>query len=107
MLRRAPAALLLAFLALVTQGQSIVTVAGGGTVDGQKLSDILVNGASGVAFDAAGNLLVTLSSGGQGLRVDAATGVVQAGWGEGAGGFTRRCRPGREMSPLRRGRRLR
>src|SRR5260221_13550913 len=89
MLRRAPAALLLAFLALVTQGQSIVTVAGGGTVDGQKLSDILVNGASGVAFDAAGNLLVTLSSGGHVLRVDAATGVVKAVAGDGAAGLTR------------------
>src|SRR5436305_5824235 len=88
MLRRALAALFLAFAALTTQAQSIITIAGGGTVDGQKLSDVLVNGASGLAFGAAGNLLVTLSSGGQVLRIDAATGVVKAVAGNGAAGLT-------------------
>jgi sugar lactone lactonase YvrE len=80
--------LLFLLLAPAAWGQSIITVAGGGTVDGQKLTDVLLSGPAGLAFDPAGNLLVSLSGAGQVLRVDAATGLVTTVAGNGAAGFT-------------------
>jgi sugar lactone lactonase YvrE len=88
MLRRALAALTLAFCALGAQSQSIVTIAGGGTLDGQRLSDLFLSGTSGLAFDPNGNLLLTLSGGSQVLRIDAATGIVTTVAGNGASGLT-------------------
>ena len=54
----ATAALLLT-AALTAHGQSIVTVAGGGTDDGHAATDVGLFGVAGLAFDSAGNLYVT------------------------------------------------
>ena len=54
----ATAALLLT-AALTAHGQSIVTVAGGGTDDGHAATDVGLFGVAGLAFDGAGNLYVT------------------------------------------------
>src|SRR6187549_807244 len=67
--------------------QSIFTVAGGGTIDGQLATDLPPLSARGIAFDRAGNALVVTGAP-QILRVDAATGRVKVIAGSGASGFS-------------------
>jgi sugar lactone lactonase YvrE len=74
--------------ATVLRAQSIVTFAGGGTLDGQRATDIPTSGPRGVALDRAGNVYIVASAGEQVLRVDAATGIVSTVAGNGAAGFT-------------------
>jgi len=68
MLRRVAALFAVALFAAGVYGQSIVTYAGGGTLDGQLLSDILASGASGIALDGAGNIVVVMRLSGQVLK---------------------------------------
>src|ERR1700682_322461 len=87
MLRRVAALLVAALCTLGVRGQSIVTYAGGGTLDGQLISDILASGASGIALDGAGNLIVVMRLSGQVLKINATTHVVTTLAGNGASGF--------------------
>src|SRR5438105_8668544 len=82
------AAVCLLFVALGAHAQSIVTVAGGGTLDGQLVSDIPTRGPRGIAFDHSGNVYIALRYGGQVLKVDSVTGVVKVVAGNGAAGFS-------------------
>jgi sugar lactone lactonase YvrE len=84
-------AALLAFtiLCAVSAGaQSILTVAGGGTVDGQLIANIPTTGPRGIAFDRAGNIYLVIRNAGQVLRIDAATGIVKTAAGNGASGYS-------------------
>ncbi len=87
MLRRAAALFVIALCASAAAAQSIVTYAGGGTLDGQLVSDILASGASGIALDGAGNLLVAMRLSGQVLKINATTHVVTTVAGNGAAGY--------------------
>src|SRR2546428_13323388 len=79
------AALLL--LALNAGAQSIVTVAGGGSDDGQLATNITLFGPSGLAFDSAGRLYVVERFQGVVRRIDLRTGTVETIAGTGAAGF--------------------
>src|SRR2546427_2913407 len=57
--RRLTAVVLLLTAVLTAHGQSIVTVAGGGTDDGHAATDVGLFGVAGLAFDSAGNLYAT------------------------------------------------
>ncbi len=87
MLRRALCVCAVLLCASGAAAQSIVTYAGGGTLDGQLISDIVASGASGIALDGAGNLIVVMRLSGQVLKIDAATHVVTTLAGNGASGF--------------------
>ncbi len=69
------------------RAQSILAVAGGGSLDGQLIKDIPVNGPRGIAFDHAGNIYIALRYTGQVLKVDANTGLVTTYAGNGASGY--------------------
>src|SRR6266851_1835262 len=69
MLRRVAAFLVVVLCSSGLRGQSIVTYAGGGTLDG------------------AGNLIVVMRLSGQVLKIDAVTHVVTTLAGNGASGF--------------------
>lgn len=86
-LRRLARAALLLLIALGAHGQSIVTVAGGGSDDGQLATNIALNGPSGLALDGAGNLYVAESSQGLVRRINLATGTVETVAGIGAAGY--------------------
>ena len=86
--RRLSTALLLSLAALGADAQSILTVAGGGTLDGQRVSDAPISEPGGAAFDRSGNFYVVSRSGGQVLKIDAVTRVVTVVAGNGASGFT-------------------
>src|SRR5258708_24389633 len=87
MLRRVAAFLVVVLCSSGLRGQSIVTYAGGGTLDGQLISDIVASGASGIALDGTGNLIVVMRLSGQGLKIDAATHVLTTLAANGASGF--------------------
>src|SRR5258707_12700769 len=87
MLRRALSVCAVLLCASGAAAQSIVTYAGGGTLDGQLISDIVASGASGIALDGAGNLIVVMRLSGQVLKIDAVTHVVTTLAGNGASGF--------------------
>src|SRR5258706_5354795 len=74
--------------ATALRAQSILTAAGGGTLDGQRVADIPTSGARGVALDRAGNVYIVTNGGEQVLKVDAASGIVTTVAGNGAAGFT-------------------
>lgn len=74
--------------AAMLRAQSIVTAAGGGTLDGQRAVDVPTYGPRGVALDSKGNVYIVANAGQQVLKVDAATGVVTTVAGNGAAGFT-------------------
>src|SRR5689334_16528258 len=86
--RRRLIAVFLWSIAAAAHAQSIVTVAGGGTVDGQRVSDIPISEPGGMAFDRAGNIYIVSRSGGQVLRIDKTTGIVTVVAGNGVSGFT-------------------
>src|SRR6266513_3263778 len=87
-IRRLATAVLMSLIALAAQAQSIVTVAGGGTLDGHRVSDVPISEPGGVAFDRSGNVYIASRSGGQVLKIDAVTRVVTVVAGNGASGFT-------------------
>src|SRR5438105_11754523 len=88
MFRSLRASVCLFLVAFGAQGQSIRTVAGGGTLDGQLVSNIPINGPQGMAFDHAGNLYLASRYDGQVIKVDATSRVVKVVAGNGAAGFT-------------------
>src|SRR5437660_1068779 len=81
------AAVLAAVAALSLHGQSITTVAGGGSDDGQLATAIPVTAPRGIAVDSTGNIYFAESSG-RVRRIDATTGVVKTIAGNGASGFS-------------------
>src|SRR5437870_1599357 len=58
LIRRLSAAALLSLAVLAANGQSIVTIAGGGTDDGHLATDVGLFGADGLAVDSAGNVYI-------------------------------------------------
>ena len=74
-------------VAIGAHGQSILTVAGGGSDDGQLATNIALNGPSGLALDGVGNLYVAESSQGLVRRINLATGTVETIAGIGAAGY--------------------
>ncbi len=86
--RRLAVAALLAFAAPCVSAQSIFTVAGGGTLDGQLASSIPTSGPRGIAFDRSGNIYLAVRYGGQVLKIDAVSGVVKVVAGNGASGYS-------------------
>ena len=86
--RRLTWAVTITLIALVAHAQSIVTVAGGGTLDGQLVSNVPINGPENIKFDHAGNIYVASRYDGQVLEIDAVTRVVKVIAGNGAAGFT-------------------
>jgi sugar lactone lactonase YvrE len=73
-------------LAAVTQAQSIIPFAGGGTPDGQAAKDIKTPAPRGIAFDKAGNVYIVVSHAGEVLKVDSA-GIVKTFAGNGGAGY--------------------
>ena len=69
------------------RAQSILTAAGGGTLDGQRAADIPTYGPRGVALDRAGNVYIVVNGGEQVLKIDASTSLVTTVAGNGAAGF--------------------
>src|SRR5581483_10261137 len=78
----------LSLYACVASAQSIFTVAGGGTDDGQLAADIPAHGPRGLAFDKAGNLYFVENGAGRVRFVDAATMRVYGVAGNGSSGFS-------------------
>src|SRR5712691_3872028 len=70
------------------RAQSILTAAGGGTLDGQRAVDIPTYGPRGIALDRAGNVYVVVNGGEQVLKIDATSGIVTTVAGNGAAGLT-------------------
>ncbi|HKB80548.1 MAG TPA: hypothetical protein VKH35_12620, partial [Thermoanaerobaculia bacterium] len=87
-LRRLGLALLLSAVSLRVPAQSILTIAGGGSVDGQLVSDIPTLGPQGIAFDHRGDVYLALYYAGQVLKIDATTRTVKVVAGNGASGFS-------------------
>ncbi len=83
----ATAAAALFLIALQAEAQSIVTVAGGGSDDGQLATNIALFGPRGLAFDSAGRLYVVERFQGVIRRIDLRTGTVETIAGTGAAGF--------------------
>jgi sugar lactone lactonase YvrE len=73
--------------ATTLRAQSILTAAGGGTLDGQRALDIPTFGPRGIAVDPARNVYIAVSYAQQVLRIDAASGIVATIAGNGAAGF--------------------
>src|SRR5712691_7122303 len=69
------------------RAQSILTAAGGGTLDGQRAADIPTYGPRGIALDRAGNVYIVVNGGEQVLKIDASSGIVTTIAGNGAAGF--------------------
>jgi sugar lactone lactonase YvrE len=65
-------------------GQSIFTVAGGGSDDGRPATQASLAGPAGVTLDAAGNLFIADSENHRVRRVDAVTGTITTFAGNGA-----------------------
>src|SRR5260221_14795358 len=75
------------FVALQAGAQSIVTVAGGGSDDGQLATNVALFGPGGLAFDSAGRLYVVERFQGVVRRIDLTAGTVETIAGTGATGF--------------------
>ncbi len=86
--RRLALVALLWLVSLHVSAQSILTVAGGGTLDGQLVSSIPISGPRGMAFDHSGNIYFAATYAGQILKVDAVSGVVKVVAGNGASGYS-------------------
>ena len=54
-------------------------MAGGGTLDGQLVSNIPTNGPRGIAFDRSGNLYLAVRYGGHVLKIDEARSDAKRG----------------------------
>jgi sugar lactone lactonase YvrE len=76
-----------AIAAASLHAQSITTVAGGGSDDGQAATAIPISSPRGIALDAAGNVYFAEGAG-RVRRVDAASGVVKTIAGNGAAGLS-------------------
>ena len=87
-MRRSLIALALSLLAPFAVAQSILTIAGGGTDDGQLASAVPLYGPRGLLFDKDGNLYVTETNSGRVRRIDAVTGRIFSIAGNGAAGFS-------------------
>lgn len=74
--------------ALIVRGQSIQTVAGGGSLDGSLASAVGLYGPRGLVFDAAGNLYVAQDAASQIIRIARATGILTTVAGNGGSGFS-------------------
>ena len=86
--RRLALVALLWLVSLHVSAQSILTVAGGGTLDGQLVSSIPISGPRGIAFDHSGNIYFAATFAGQILEVDAVSGAVKVVAGNGASGYS-------------------
>ena len=84
---RLATAVLLSLIALAAQGQSIVTVAGGGTDDGHLATDVGLFGADGLAVDAAGNVYIVERDANLIRRINK-DGTIVTIAGNGGAGFT-------------------
>ena len=60
----------------IALGQSILTIAGGGTDDGRPATDVGLSEPRGMTFDQNGNLLITERDNNKVRRVDLTTGVI-------------------------------
>jgi sugar lactone lactonase YvrE len=76
-----------AFAAASLHAQSITTIAGGGSDDGQAATAIPISSPRGIAVDAGGNIYFAEGAG-RVRRVDAASGVVKTIAGNGAAGLS-------------------
>jgi sugar lactone lactonase YvrE len=74
--------------ALILRGQSIQTVAGGGSLDGSAANAVGLYGPRGIVFDSAGNLYVAQDAASQVVRIDRATGILTTIAGNGGSGFS-------------------
>src|SRR5260370_24940158 len=88
MIRRAALLMLTVLCAVSASAQSILTVAGGGSVDGQLIANIPTTGPRGIAFDHAGNIYLVIRYAGQVLQIDGTTGIVKTFAGNGASGYS-------------------
>ncbi len=79
-------AVVVLFLAEVLCAQSILTVAGGGTDDGQRATDIWIDFPIGVTLDAGGNLYFADQKGNLVRRI-ATDGTISTVAGNGGAGF--------------------
>jgi len=86
--RRAAVTLVVLCLAARAGAQSIFTIAGGGTDDGQLATNVGIYGVRGLALDAAGNLYFAERFGSLVRRVDATTGTIRTVAGNGGNGFS-------------------
>src|ERR1700680_4837660 len=84
--RRFTIAVVLSFGALAAQGQSIITVAGGGTDDGHAATDVGLFGVAGLTLDNAGNLYIVEQMASQ-VRKVAPDGTISTVAGNGGAGF--------------------
>jgi sugar lactone lactonase YvrE len=74
--------------ASTAHAQSILTTAGGGTIDGQLAANIATSAPRGVAFDRAGHVYLSMAGSHQVIRIDSVTGRVRVIAGNGASGFS-------------------
>jgi sugar lactone lactonase YvrE len=86
MLRRSLPFLILSLCTFGVRAQSIVTYVGGGTMDGQRVANIVTGSPRGLTFDRAGNLYMALDAGFV-LRVEKGTTLVTRVAGTGASGY--------------------
>ncbi len=98
MSRRTAAALLLPLVVLVASapralGQSIFTLAGGGSDDGRAATAAGLAGPYGIALDAAGNLFIAEAENHRVRKVDRATGIITTYAGNGAASSSGDGRP--------------
>src|SRR5438552_1286302 len=84
--RRVTLAVALVFAALSALGQSISTVAGGGTDDGHAATDVGLFGVVGLTLDGAGNLYIVEQLANQTRKV-APDGTISTVAGNGGAGF--------------------
>ncbi len=85
--RTAVLSALLVCLAVPLAGQSIFTVAGGGSTNEQSATEVTLRDVNGIAVDSAGNIYFSESDGHVIERVDAATGKISVYAGNGGGTF--------------------
>lgn len=74
------------FVAASVHGQSILTVAGGGTDDGHPAADVALSGPMGLTFDSRGNLFFAENDGNV-IRKIATDGTISTVAGNGGAGF--------------------
>ena len=92
------AVLFLYLIAAGARGQSILTVAGGGSDDGQLATNIALFGPRGLAFDSAGRLYIVESLQSDIRRIDLRTGTVETIAGNAAAGFSGDGGPARKAT---------
>ena len=78
---------LMALLPPPAHGQSILTVAGGGTDDGRPATAAGLGNASGVTVDVAGSILIADTNNNRIRRVDSVTGIITTFAGNGSTGY--------------------